>query len=208
MKPVSDFYARVIPYVPGCPNTFASQAIVDSAIYFCEHSLALRFIADEFSTVAGVSQYDVDVPTNHLLSRIIYTTVDGDEIHPVVATSLPLVASQQSKPTKYYVTQSESELQLNLSATPDDAYPVNMSLALRPTVDAKFLATELYDYWHEPIAFGALARLKSAPGQPYTDLAEANFYSQKAKMLCKNARNEGNISRIVGSLQTQPRPFV
>lgn len=208
MKAASEFFSRIIPKVPGCTTLLAQQAVVDAAVYLCEHSLVLKYNTDAFNTVSGTSMYDIDVPASHDLSRVVYVTVDGDEIQSLPINNLPLVTTDNAKPTKYYVTQLESETQLNLYATPDDAYSVVVNVALRPSTDTTFLADDLYHYWMEPIIAGALGRIYAVPGQPFTDYTAADYYQRRAKLLCHNARNEGNIGRVIGSLQTQPRPFV
>lgn len=208
MKPVSDFFSRTIPMVPGCPDPVAEQALVDAAIYFCDHTNAIRYTADTFNTVVGQSLYDIDVPTSQVFARVMYLTLDGYELHPVESTLQPLRDMQDSKPTEYYVTQNESELQLNLYAAPDAVYPVSLQVALRPARNAKYVENDLFDYWSDAVVYGALSRLKAIPSQPYTDYLAADYYSRKAKFICNQARNEGNIGRIVGSLQVKPRPFV
>jgi hypothetical protein len=208
MKSVAEFMSRLIPLVPACPEPLAEQAITDSAIDFCERTTVLRVDADAFTTVAGTSLYDIDVPSNHLLSRVIYVTVDGYPIHGEVTESLPALDSYTGKPTNYYIVRDDSEILLKLFPTPDDAYTVALNLAVRPTVGAAYLADDLYNYWVEAVVAGAAYRVKAIPGQPFSDPVGAEYYNRRCKILCNNARNESNIGRIVGSVKAQPRPFV
>lgn len=208
MKPVSDFFSRTIPLVPGCPDPVAEQALVDSAIYFCAHSNAIRYTADTFNTVAGQSQYDIDVPTSQEFGRVMYLVLDEEQLHPTTSTLQPLEDVENAKPTRYFLTQNESELQLNLYATPDDVYAVQLQVALQPTRNAKYVEDDLLTYWSDAIVYGAVSRLKSIPQQPYTDYMSADYYARKANFYCNQARNEGNIGRVIGSLQVKPRPFV
>jgi len=208
MKSVSELYSRTIPMVPGCPDPVAEQALVDSAIYFCEHSNAIRYTPDEFTTTSGQSLYDIDVPTSQEFTRIIYLVVGDDTLISVPSAHQPLKDSANAAPTHYFVTQNESELQLNLYPTPDDVYTVKLQIGLKPTRNAKYIENDLVNYWSDAVVYGALSRLKAIPAQPYTDYLAADYYSKKAKYLCNQARNEGNIGRVTGSLQVKPRPFV
>ena len=208
MKPVSDFFSRTIPMAPGCPDPLAEQALVDSAIYFCDHSNAIRYTADTFDTVVGQSLYDIDIPTSQDFCRVLYLTAEGYELMPVANTAQPLKDADDARPVGYYITQNESELQLNLFPTPDKVYPISLQVALKPSRNARYVENDLFDYWSDAVVFGALSRLKAIPDQPFTDYLAADYYARKAKFLCNQARNEGNIGRVIGSLQVKPRPFV
>jgi len=208
MKPISDFLPRILPHVIGCPRPLAEQAIVDSAIKFCDKSLIIRYTPDVVSTVVGTSVYDFDVPSQQEFSRVLYVEIDGDEIASIPRASQPLVGSDNAKPTHYFVTQNESELQLNLYPAPDEVYSISMSLALRPTRNASRLEDDLYTYWHDPITDGALSRIMSASNQTYSDPIMARNYAYKAYTACAQARIEGNIGRTVSSMSARPQPFV
>ena len=208
MKAASEFFSRVIPMAPGCPEPLAEQAIVDSAIDFCEKTLALRYQSDALIAVNGQSVYDIEVPTYHTLSRIISANIGDQELQAMPVEQLPIQSTQRAQPNRFYVTQGQFERQLNLFPTPDKTYTVNMTIAIRPAMGTGYLADDLYNYWFEAIVAGALYRLKSTPEQPYTDLAGATYYGQRFGALCNNARVEGNVGRVVTSMQTKPRPFV
>lgn len=208
MKPLESFFSRILPLTPNCPDPLAAQAVLDSAIEFCERSNALRYNVDTFTTVEGQSAYDIDVPNNHTLARVVYLTVNGTELTGLVAEKLPNYSQENATPYRYYVSQNESELQLNLYPAPDAVYNVNMSLALKPSYTARYLEDDLYDYWNDAIVAGALYRLKVVPGQPFSDPAGALYYDRRAKILCHQARVESNIGRVIGSMDVRPRPLV
>jgi hypothetical protein len=208
MKAVSEFFSRVIPMATGCPEPVAEQAIVDSAIDFCEKTLALRYQSDALFAVSGISTYDIEVPTYHALSRIIHAKIGDQELQAMPVEQLPTERDYSAQPVKFYVTQGQFERQLNLYPTPDASYTVNMTLAIRPLRGTGYLADDLFDYWLEPVVAGTLMRLKAIPDQPFSDPAGSIYYGQRFGALCNNARVEGNIGRVVGSMQTKPRPFL
>ena len=208
MKPLSDFLPRILPHVIGCPNTLAEQSLIDAAISFCDKSLAIRYVPDIAYTTASVARYDFDLPASQDFSRVVYLKVNGRELKSAPAWNQPLVETSDSLPTHYFVTQNESELQLNLYPTPDDVYTIEMSVALRPTRNASRLEDDLYTYWHEALVFGALSRIMNSSDQPYSDPVMARNYAYKAYTACQNARIEGNIGRTISSLSARPTPFV
>lgn len=191
-----------------CPDPVIAQALVDTAIAFCERSLIVRYTPDPVSTTAELGTYDFDVPTNQEFSRVVYLTANAEPLRPVVHEQLPLPLSEPGVPTHYYVTQNESELTLVLYPTPDAAYSIAMELALRPTRTAQYLEDALYTYWLDALAHGTIARLMELPGQPYSNPQGAVYHARKAAVLCKSARIESNIGRVTGAARAQPRPFV
>ena len=208
MKPVTDFFSRITPHVVSCPDPVIQQALVDAAIEFCEKTLIIRYTPDSFPTVAGTATYDFDIPTYQEYSRVVYMTIDGKPLSPLVRSDLPTTPTSNSKPTHYYVTQNESELLLNLYPTPDDVYTIDMSIALRPTRDATFLEDDLHRYWLEALAHSTMSRLMAIPGQPYSNPDGAVYHGRKAAMSCRSARIEGNMGRVVGSMTVTPKPLV
>ena len=50
MISIDKFYSRVMPYVQGCPEPTASQAILDAAIEFCDKTNVMRQTLDTFFT--------------------------------------------------------------------------------------------------------------------------------------------------------------
>ena len=208
MKALAEFLPRVLPYVTACPTSLVEQALVDSAIYFCEKSTILRFTPDPEFTVDNQATYDLDLPQGSDFSRVISLKIDDVEISPLPREKLPTVASSKAKPTRYFITQDAGELQLNLYSTPDDAYSITMSLVVRPKRDATSFADELYIYWMDGIVHGALSRIMSLTGQAFSDPMAAMYHEKQASMECHKARVESNMGRVVGSLDVKPRPFV
>lgn len=208
MKALEDFLPRILPYTTACPAPLAEQALVDSAIYFCEKSTIWRFTPDPVDTVDGQAAYDFDIPSGSDFSRVIYVEIDGTKIYPIPREKLPTTSAPKSKPSSYFVTQNEDELTLDLYSTPDAAYPIGMSIALRPTRDATSLTDELYIYWMDGIVHGALSRIMSMTGQAFSDPAAAMYHNKQASAECHKARSESNLGRIVGSLDVKTRPFV
>lgn len=208
MKPIDSFFSRILPLVPNCPDPLVEQAVLDSAIEFCERSNALRHTIDPFSTVVGQSAYDIDIPSCSTFVRVVYLTVDNMEITSQVVEALPNHQLADSMPQRYYVERTDFGLQLNFYPAPDDVYTVAMNVVLKPAYGTRYLDDDLFNYWNDAIVAGALYRLKVVPGQPFSDPTGALYYDRRAKVLCHQARIEGNIGRVIGSMDVKPKPFV
>ena len=117
MKALSAFYPRIMPYLPGCSEPFAAQVLLNSAIEFCESSLVLRQNLEPFSTVVGVTQYDLDPPSGqHDINRVMGVTLDGMELRPgmaeIVRNDLP---TDKAKPRALYTDRTDSTFTLRLT---------------------------------------------------------------------------------------------
>lgn len=209
MKPLSAFYPRILPYLPGCPEPLVDQVLVNSAIEFCEASLTLRQNLDMFYTVVGKVDYDLDPPTrNHDINRVMGVTLDGRELRPglfeAIRNDMP---TANSIPRGFYTDRTDNTFTLRLSPPPDKVYPVTVSVTLRPARNAVLLDDDLYNIWIDPIVSGAIARAMQIPDQPFTNPGRAQELLMSASQQTVNSRIEGNFGLVRGSMRVRPRSF-
>lgn len=209
MKPLSAFYPRILPYLPGCSEPMVDQVLLNSAIEFAENSLTLRQNLDSFKTVVGVAQYDLDPPTKyHDVNRVMGVTLDGKELRPgmfeAIRNDLP---TDTAKPRGFYTDRTDNTFTLMLSPPPDDRYDVIVAVTLRPTRGATMLDDDLYNIWIDPIVSGAIARAMQIPDQPFTNFAQAQYLLDSAAKQTISSRIEGNYGLIRGSMRVRTRPF-
>jgi len=209
MKPLSVFYPRILPYLPGCSEPLVDQVLVSAAIAFSERSLALRQNLDSFRTVIGIDQYDLDAPTtNHDIDRVMSVSVDGRELgaglFETIRNDLP---TANAKPRGFYTDRTDNVLTLKLSPPPDGRYPVIVNVNLRPAMTATQLDDDLFNMWAEPIVAMALARAMQIPDQPFTNFARAQQLLDSAARQTNSARIDGNYGSVRGSMRVRSRPF-
>jgi len=175
MKPLSAFFPRILPYLPGCPEPLAAQVLVNAAIEFCEASLTLRQNLDKFTTSVGQIQYDLDPPsTQHEINRVMGVTLDGKELSPGMAEMLRGdLPTAGAKPRGFYTDRTDSTFTLMLAPPPDKVYDVVVNVTLRPASAATLLDDDLYNVWIDPIVSGAIARAMQIPNQPFSNPAQA-----------------------------------
>ena len=81
MISIDTFFPRVMPYLIGCSEPIARQAILDSATRLCEKTLILRQALDSFNTIKGLVDYDLESPNNQMrVARVLSVTIDGKAI--------------------------------------------------------------------------------------------------------------------------------
>jgi hypothetical protein len=209
MKALSAFYPRILPYLPGCSEPLASQVLLNSAIEFCENSMVLRQNLDTFTTVVGVTQYDLAPPSaQHDINRVMGVTLAGTELRPgmaeIVRNDLP---TDTAKPRAFYTDRTDSVFSLRLTPPPDAVYPVVVAVTLRPTRSATLLDDDLYNIWIDPIVSGAIARAMLVPDQAFTNPAQADYLLRSAAKQTNTSRIESTYGLVRGSMSVRYRPF-
>lgn len=208
MKPLSAFYPRILPYLPGCPESLVDQVLVNAAIEFAEGSLTLRQNLDPFNTIIGVDQYDLDPPSDHDINRVMGVTVNGRELKPGMAEAIRNdLPTASATPRGFYTDRTDNTFTLRLTPPPDKVLPVIVAVTLRPTRNATTLDDDMYNIWIDPIVSGAIARAMQIPDQPFTNYARAQELFASAAKQTNSSRIEGNYGLIRGSMRVRNRPF-
>lgn len=207
MKALSEFFPRLLPYVPGCSEPLAAQAVLDAAIQFCDDSLVIREPLASFNTTVGEATYTLTPPASQEISRILKVVVDDTELEGVLAEVVGELDDNNAFPTSFFTSRTDSALRLLLGPKPDKVYPVIVTVALKPTRTAATVQDDLFDRWADPIVLGALARIMAVPGQPFTSLPLSRQRSIDAARMTHRARTEGMYGRVRGSMSVSTRPF-
>lgn len=210
MKILSTFFPRILPYLPGCSEPLAAQALLTAAIEFCEASSVLRQNLASFNTTVGVDQYALNPPSNqHAIARVMSVAVDRVELIAGLAENirndLPV---DTAKPRGFYTDRTDSGFSLRLSPPPDGVYPVVVAVALRPAIDATELDDDLYNIWVDPLVAGAISRCMLVPDQPFTNFPMARQMQDTAAKGFVASRIEGNYGLVRGSMRVKPRRFM
>ena len=185
----------------------AAQALVDSAVSFCEDSQVIRYRLDTQETYAGGAEIDVFAPQDQAVSRVLKVWINGYEIKASPAVSVSDLSQPNGLPRMYYSRQNDSQLQILLYPVPDRAFSIDVEVALRPTRSATTLENDLFDLWIEPIVAGALQRLYAVPDQPFSNAAASQAQMAAAIYQTRRARVGGAYGRVSGTVRVQGRPF-
>lgn len=183
-----------------------AQALVDSAIAFCEESLVQREVLDNLQTAVNINAYELDTPAQQQVARVISVSLDGQSLKSIPADMKPAGSSQTGKPAGYYTRRNGSQLELVFVPTPDKSYSLGVEVALRPNRSATQLEDDLYELWVEPIVAGAVARITAIPNQPFSDPHKSTSAYASALMGARRARNEGAYGRLRGSITARINP--
>lgn len=207
MVPLSAFYSRILPQVVGCPEPLMQQALVDSAIHFCEQSLVVEAPLDNVALGAGVNNIELDLPSQQRLAQVLEVRLDDRVLAPVARSNFYPGDGATGMPTRYTTTDLDEQLVLTLYPAPDKAYELRTKVATKPARNATSVASVLYENYAETIVDGALARLLAMPEQNFTNEPKAMLLEQRVRRVVAEARIDASRGRVRTSLTAQPRPF-
>lgn len=206
MATISDFINEVLLEAPACPLPVAKNAILNTIADFCEKSTLWREEADPISVIKNEAVYDLEPPRDTLVTEIIWMGYNKKEL--LRRTEAQLAAAND----KWMTDKGTPEAYMHLSSQTFRLYRVpsvaltdgiTLRMALKPTPTATTVLQDIYDDWHETIAFGAQARLLAMRGKPWSDNAAAGqkllgFASGVAEARrTATASHHGRVSRSV-----------
>lgn len=186
ITPWIQFMDYVLPDVPGCPIPAANIAIRQSAIAFCEQSLAYKAAHDDVAVVSGAAEYAFVPPAETVVHAITYAAFNGDELQSRVGEygiSNPDWRSEEGTP-KYIFGGMTS---LTLIPAPDVDGTLTMTVALKPAYDATGIDGSIFNEYREAIVHGALSRLMLSPKKPYSNPSLATYHNQQFTVLTGQA---------------------
>lgn len=216
MASVDVFLSRLMPSVIGCPDALARQAILDSAIEFCEETQVIQVISEPQDVTAEVGVYDLDLPAGQgvvTTLKVWYgTTLLGPTPIAQVNNILAYVGSAGNQspvlgtPTSFF---EFSPTVIGLYPIPDVSGVGMFSarVATKPLRTATVLDDILYQDWVEAIVAGARQRIHAMPEQFFSSDAKAAQALAQFRSLVNRAKSAGARGRVASSLYVNPIRF-
>ena len=196
----SDFYSRVLPSVPGCPNPALDLHIRQAAIDFCRRTLCWVRTLDPVEANGMDIRFDLDLPSQTQAVKLMAVAVNGRE-YLLVDTQRGLQLVRQGSGADFSFTQDKLTLDVHPLRARGDSIEVDMALA--PSFNASSIETDVASPHTQEIAQGALATLQMMAGVAWSDpgLAAANkalFNQRVATVAMHFARGQG-AAKLVSS---------
>lgn len=178
MKSLGVFLPYVLPHALGCSEPLAYQALREAAYEFCTRT---NIVNQTFTvtSIAGQAEYDLDVPTQMQLARLLKVAWGTDRWLTIsdrwdVDDALALRGAVNSyDPTEGDPVAAWAEPETSVFKV----YPVpdrevdgmfTVTASYTPTDTATQLDDVLFNRWRTGVVAGALAYLQMMPGQPFT----------------------------------------
>ena len=177
MANFSSLVKEILPYVPMCPDTLVESNLRAATIELCERSKAYIHDMDAFNTVAGVYEYDFDIPVGTEAHQILYMTHDGRDMDPISPRSLELnYPDWRDRTGQPHVYLQKYSSTFWLVPVPSGTKQVLVSLALKPTRTSNNIDTNFSNNYRDGIVYGTLYRLLRMPSREWTDVNAAREY--------------------------------
>jgi hypothetical protein len=197
MKKLEFFLPRILPWCLGAPEPLVYQALIDSAIQFCDETTVVHYITDPITIIPNVADYDIDLPVGMDLARIMRVW------YGVGPWDYSL-----SNPVNWRVTDIG---QITIFPTPTATLAPGqwmfVDVATKPSRNASSLADQLYSDWIEGVVGGAIFRLCSTPDQSYTNANNAAIGQRAFNVWRGKAMYEQTKGRVRRDVAVRPRPF-
>jgi hypothetical protein len=207
---IDTFLPHILPDVAGCPRFTALQAVIESAIAFCEESHAWKETLPLIALVDDQHSYAPVLPAG---SRVILVTevwAADRELHPATMSEItdlyPDWQTAQGTPRHY---NQQDWQQFRVYPIPKDQVSASLTVraALAPTRAATTLPDFMADRHFQGIVSGALKRLMLKPGQAWSNPTLAAYYENEFRLACANAKTAIFHDRVQGSARVRPRRF-
>lgn len=210
MVNLSQFYPRLLPYVVGCPEPLAQQALLDAAIEFCNKSNAVSVMIDPITPVKGIATYEIETPAQTGVSTVLKLWYDG-KLTPSIPyeQALSLFNNPEGTPRFFFGEYVDEVYSITLLPTPEKtiANGLRLRVALTPTRSATQVHDILFDRYADAIVHGAISILCTVPDQPFTDLKQAAASSVRFRAEANLARGEIMHGNVQSSLSVKMRSF-
>lgn len=195
------FYDYAASEVPGCPFPILDQALKQSAIAFCEQSLAWRYEHPAVAVVAATAEYAFVPPAEAVVHTIHFAAYEGKEISSHTGESdLRIWDWRNQTGTPEYVLGGATSL--TLVPMPDVTGSLTMTVILKPSPTAIGVDDSMFNEFRTAIIHGALATLMLSPKKPYTNPQLGLIHQQQFTALTAGAGMRVARSYTRAPLQT------
>jgi len=195
----------LLPYhIAGCPDFVAEKAIKDAVLSFCKRSNAYRLTLDPVLTVAGLYEYDIDLPRNTNITEI-YSVIRGEkELEPDTEQGAnhanPKWRTEKSTPTHYI--RPNNKMMYLVPVPIKSGENVTIHAAIKPSLTSTSISTDFVEDHVDGIMAGAMANLFNAHEMPWANPQraakhEAEFAAHISEAKNKAAGRNGPTRRTV-----------
>lgn len=211
---LDNFLPHLLPELPGAPDPLVKQALLRSAIDFCQRSQAWHEMADPITLTEGVAEYDLDPPLDSRVYLLLQAWVGPQPLTPLTLQrrqlELPADVSQGLPVPTHFISSADRQ-SLTLYPTPTNIVAATV-LRVKVCYTPKPAATTLPDLLSERYLMAVCAGTKSAlmaiPGQAWSNPALSGYYRSQFDEGVVAAKIEAFYDGAPnGKLTVAPRPF-
>ena len=208
MTSLTEFLRFLFPLVPSASEPSAINALRQAAIDLCTTSSMWVVELDPMTAIAGVAEYELEMPSSTRLNLVMSASYDGRIIKPRSHDELDKMYVAEDwlevTGTPTYYTQFD-DVSIRLVPYPNVtlANGIKVRVTLTPTMDATEVLDELFSGFARDIAYGAAATLLSEQDREYSDKNKSAMYARMFKSAIDSATIMANRSRVRAPLRVR-----
>lgn len=208
------FLDYVLPEVPGATNEMALLAIKNTVIDFCEKSLILQVDHDPVTLIKGQVDYDLEPPSNTLITKIMKVFYNSYPIEPVAPDDVRVAdiynkrypdAQPKEGPPEMYTQKDARTFSVFPFPKETEKLALTLRVALKPTRSSTQCDDLIFEEYAETIGHGAISRLAISPNKPYSNPALAGARNVLYTAGVNMARQRANRGYVRSSTQVKIR---
>jgi hypothetical protein len=204
---IRNLLTNVIINVPGADRDLAEMHLGNSLREFTRQSCVWTEMQD-LVTVKGAAEYQLSAPCPYaLVAWVLAAQPEGgySGLSTMPAGQIAPTAYDAPGPPRAFTCPSPGIIRL--SPVPDGTYRVQLLLALVATSLESPLPPNFVGLFHEALLSGALHRLYSMPGMPFSSLKLAEYHGKKFRAGMVDARIAGRSAYSAAFQPVWPNPL-
>jgi hypothetical protein len=206
--PIDTFHPDVLPLVPGCSVPMVNHALVNTAVEFCNRTLAWNIKLPAVALSAADYPYAVPTPAHGVVARIKAVIIDGTVLNPTNLAALDGTGDWEHRlgtPSMYLWFVGRG---LRVYPLPNTPLMAQVTAAYTPIRGATVLEEFLYDTWLNALVSGSLRKLMAMPNQPWTNPQGVEYHTIKFEQGVREAAVDVRRDGVaLSQMSVVPRSF-
>lgn len=208
MSSLDTFLSSVRPWAPGVPDPTAYKAIRNASIEFCERTRLWKY-EDDYDVTEEDCNSGILTPGGSQIHDIEIVLFDGRELAPRSTRDLDRLLPKwrvggNATGLPSYYTQID---QNTLRVVPARDGHLYVCLRLKPSQDATDIPDFIANEYREVIAWGALSRVLTIPGQAYSNPELGTYYAEKFTQKLDRLSTKGTTGQQSAPKRSRARFF-
>lgn len=207
---LDDFFPYVLAEVPACPDITVRLALVQTAIDFCQKTLAWNTFNDPIRLLSGFRDYDLDAISQARVLMVESLFLGAREVYARTTQELQSVMPdwQTAEGSPLYYNSPDSRDVVRVYPKPNTTGDTLLAKVVYvPLSSATTLPDFLGNDHMDTIASGTKARLMMMPEPLWTNPAMSAYYQGAYSLARENERITQIHERTRGNLTVTPRRF-
>lgn len=206
----------LLPYLltdlPGVPDVTAKQALILTAIDFCQQSHAWNEIQDPMTIEDGVNEYDVEVEQGARVVAVKNVFAANRELRPVTMKELQQVipnwqSATGSLPSYYNAPVGPESIRIYPIPLESNGAALTMRVAFAPTLAATSIPDSIVNRYLDTLISGAKHRLMMTPEKGWSNLQLAAYHQTQFDDGVVRAKIDILHDNAQGSIKVAPVRF-